>query len=262
LSSEADAPAADDAAAAAAEQTPVEETAPVDEAREAMVATLRDALGDAVLEHHVSAGDDVWVRVAREDWRAVAEAARDQLGCTYFSFLSAVDWLPSPFGRDMDAIEDVEKAREDTFGEGPRGGITIDVSEPEGGWATGIAGGATRFQLLARLEKPGEDAGITFKADLPDGDLVAPTWSDLFAGADWHEREAWEMFGVSFTDHPGLSHIYLPGEFEGNPLRKDFPLLARRVKPWPGIVDVEPMPGEDEPTETAADAATETEGAS
>ena len=39
--------------------------------------------------------------------------------------------------------------------------------------------------------------------------------------------------------------MYLPTEFEGYPLRKDFPLLARMVKPWPGIVDVEPMPTED-----------------
>jgi NADH-quinone oxidoreductase subunit C len=215
-----------------------------------MVATLREALGDAVLEHHVRAGDDVWVRVDRAVWREAAEVARDRLGCSYFSFLSAIDWLPSPFGRDMDAVEDAEKARADAPGEGPQG-ITIDVSEPEGGWDTGIAGGSTRFQLLARLEKPGEDAGVTFKADLPDGDLVAPTWCDLFAGADWHEREAWEMFGIAFTGHPGLSHIYLPGEFEGNPLRKDFPLLARRVKPWPGIVDVEPMPGEDPAAEAA-----------
>ena len=71
----------------------------------------------------------------------------------------------------------------------------------------------------------------------------------VYAGANWHEREAWEMFGITFTGHPGLRHIYLPGEFEGNPLRKDYPLLARRVKPWPGIVDVEAMPGEDEDSE-------------
>jgi NADH-quinone oxidoreductase subunit C len=51
------------------------------------------------------------------------------------------------------------------------------------------------------------------------------------------------MYGVTFTGHPGLRHMYLPSEFEGHPLRKDFPLLARMVKPWPGIVDVEPMPG-------------------
>ncbi|OWY61771.1 hypothetical protein B7486_62015 [cyanobacterium TDX16] len=177
-----------------------------------------------------------------------AEAVRDRLGCTYFSFLSAIDWMASPFGRDMTAAED-----EDTV-------PVIDTSEPEGGWVTGYAGGATRFQLLARLEKPGEDRGITLKADLPDGDLRVDTWSGLFAGADWHERETWEMFGIDFTGHPGISHIYLPGEFEGNPLRKDFPLLARRVKPWPGIVDVEPMPGEDEPDEAAtADAGTEGE---
>lgn len=50
------------------------------------------------------------------------------------------------------------------------------------------------------------------------------------------------MFGITFVGHPDLRHLYLPGEFEGNPLRKDFPLLARLVKPWPGVVDVEPMP--------------------
>jgi NADH-quinone oxidoreductase subunit C len=59
------------------------------------------------------------------------------------------------------------------------------------------------------------------------------------------------MFGISFEGHPGLRHLYLPGEFEGHPLRKDFPLLARLVKPWPGIVDVEPMPGEPASAEDA-----------
>jgi NADH-quinone oxidoreductase subunit C len=48
-------------------------------------------------------------------------------------------------------------------------------------------------------------------------------------------------------------HLYLPGGFEGHPGRKDFPLLARMVKPWPGLVDVEPMPGED-PEESDAEA--------
>jgi NADH-quinone oxidoreductase subunit C len=54
------------------------------------------------------------------------------------------------------------------------------------------------------------------------------------------------MYGITFDGHPYLRHIYLPTGFEGHPLRKDFPLLARLVKPWPGIVDVEPMPGEDD----------------
>ena len=77
-------------------------------------------------------------------------------------------------------------------------------------------------------------------------DLTLASWTGVFAGADWHERECWEMYGISFDGHPSLRHIYLPSGFEGNPLRKDYPLLARRLKPWPGIVDVEQMPGDDD----------------
>lgn len=234
-----DAPAEGTDAATGADEGGADEAepeAPVDEAREALAATLREALGDAVVDHHVEPGADVWVRVERDAWVEAAEAARDRLGCRYFSFLSAIDWLPSPYGRDMDAQEDLEAG-------------TVDASEADAphtaagaALETGHAGGATRFQLLARLEQPGADLGVLLKADLPDDDLSAPTWRETFAGADWHEREAWEMFGIDFTGRDDLRHIYLPGAFEGNPLRKDFPLLARRVKPWPGIVDVEPMP--------------------
>ncbi len=83
------------------------------------------------------------------------------------------------------------------------------------------------------------------KADLDPDDPRIDSLVPLFRGADWHERETWEMYGVEFDGHPGLRHLYLPGEFEGYPLRKDFPLLARIVKPWPGLVNVEPMPGEE-----------------
>ena len=54
------------------------------------------------------------------------------------------------------------------------------------------------------------------------------------------------MFGITFDGLADVRHIYLPTEFEGHPLRKEFPLLARVVKPWPGIVDVEPMPGQED----------------
>jgi NADH-quinone oxidoreductase subunit C len=68
------------------------------------------------------------------------------------------------------------------------------------------------------------------------------------------------MYGFDFVGHPNLIHLYLPGEFEGFPLRKDFPLLAREVKPWPGLVDVEPMPEAPAPAD-APDAAAEGSGA-
>ena len=98
--------------------------------------------------------------------------------------------------------------------------------------------------MFARLSRPTDHVGLTLKVDVPDDSLTIESWSHVYAGANWHERETWEMFGITFAGHPQLAHMYLPSSFEGHPLRKDFPLLARIVKPWPGIVDVEPMPAD------------------
>jgi NADH-quinone oxidoreductase subunit C len=210
-----------------------EEAVEVDERREAVVESLRGELGDALVGTHVAPGHDVWARVALDSWVTAGTYARDGLRCQYFEFLSAIDWLPSPFGRDMDSQEDLIV----------HGGTTKDP-EP---MTTGVAGGDTRFQLLARVHDPVGGLGVLLKADLGDDPdaLVARSWVSVYAGANWHERETAEMFGITFEGHPNLAHMYLPGAFEGHPLRKDFPLLSRRVKPWPGIVDVEPMPGEE-----------------
>ena len=83
---------------------------------------------------------------------------------------------------------------------------------------------------------------VTFSADLPSESPRVASLVDLYSGANWHEREAHEMFGIHFAGHPNLTHLYLPDGFAGNPLRKSFPLLSREVKPWPGDVDVEAMP--------------------
>ncbi len=189
------------------------------------------ALGEALVGSHISAGE-LWLRVDRDSWAELAGWLRDTEGFTFFSFLSAIDWLPSPFGRDMDSAVD----------------NVLDPPEPKEAppTETGVAGGDTRFQLLARVNDVSTGRSVIAKADLPDDDLRVRSWVPVYPGADWHEREAWEMFGIDFDGHPGLRHIYLPGEFEGHPLRKDYPLLARRVKPWPGLVDVELMPEADD----------------
>ena len=66
-----------------------------------------------------------------------------------------------------------------------------------------------------------------------------------------YKREAYEMFGISFTNHPNLEKLYLPDGYEGNPMLKSFELISREVKPWPGEVDVEGMPEESESDESA-----------
>ncbi|MGH2821018.1 MAG: NADH-quinone oxidoreductase subunit C [Actinomycetota bacterium] len=73
-----------------------------------------------------------------------------------------------------------------------------------------------------------------------DGDAPrCPTITGLYRGAEWHERETHEMFGVVFEGHPHLVNLYLPEDFEGYPLRKSFKLPGRVVKEWPGAKDPE-----------------------
>jgi NADH-quinone oxidoreductase subunit C len=215
---------------------------PGDGLREGIVDELRRRLGESLVDAHLIPNDDLWVRVATDAWRPAGEALLD-MGFEYFCFLSALDWLPSPFGRGED-----------------------DPTEPPPERSTevvqGYAGGDTRFQVFARVTDPRRHVGVTIKADVPDDTMSVESWYTVYAGANWHERETNEMFGIGFAGHPDLRHIYLPGEFEGYPLRKDFPLLARIVKPWPGIVDVEPMPAEEVEDVTEAGGAEGAEEAS
>jgi NADH-quinone oxidoreductase subunit C len=211
-----------------------------DDRREALLAVFAERLGDAVLEHHIRPGQGLWIRVANEAWATAAEIAQGPADVPFFDFLSAIDWMPSPYGRYEDSSVDVPFPP-------PMPDPSLTVQ--------GYAGGDTRMQMLASTARVGTDLRVFLKADLADDDPRIATWSRIFAGAAWHEREAWEMFGITFDGLADVRHLYLPSEFEGNPLRKEFPLLARVVKPWPGIVDVEPMPGGDDEEEEAAEGA-------
>ncbi|CAN5743050.1 hypothetical protein BH24ACT6_BH24ACT6_02480 [soil metagenome] len=230
--------ASDEADASEASQDHVPEREP-DPVRDALVAELKQALGDGFVESHIIAGKYVWVRVDASAWLGAATELKAS-GFTFFSFLSAIDWMPSPYG----------KGEEDPTAESAPRSTAI---------TQGYAGGETRFQVFARLVDLSRRLGVTLKADVPEETMAVDSWSRLYAGANWHEREAHEMFGISFTGHPDLRNLYLPGEFEGHPLRKDFPLLARMIKPWPGIVDVEPLPPED-PNDDDAGTSDESQG--
>jgi NADH-quinone oxidoreductase subunit C len=210
-------------------ETPDTAEEPVDELRAGLLAAFEAELGDAVVGSAIKPGVQLWVRIRPDAWRAAGELARSKLRCRYFCFLSAIDWLPSPWGRYEDAEVDQP----------------LPPADLEAQIATGVAGGDTRLQVFARVASVERHFGIVLKVDVPDDTLTIDSWVPVYAGADWHERETWEMFGITFAGHPDLRHIYLPSDFEGHPLRKDYPLLARVVKPWPGIVDVEPMPGEE-----------------
>ncbi len=198
---------------------------PGDGLREGIVDALRADLGEHLLDTHLVPQDDLWVRVAAESWAFAAQSLKAQ-GFDYFCFISAIDWLPSPYGKGEDDPE-------------------AEPFVPSTEIKQGYAGGETRFQLLARVTDLSRHVSVTLKSDVPES-MSMPTWIGSYSGANWHERETHEMFGIGFAGHPDLRNLYLPGGFEGYPLRKDFPLLSRMVKPWPGIVDVEPMPKSDD----------------
>ncbi len=228
----------------------VEEEVTTDPVREAIANAFHDALGDGFIEHHIHPGSDLWIRIAASSWVEAATFARTKLGMTWLDFISAIDWLPNPYGREMEAEQDWVAQGKDPASAG-------DSSDPAAEIVTGVAGGDTRFQMMLRVYSIEEHIGVTIKADLDDENPAIATLIPVYAGASWHEREVWEMFGIDIIGHPDKRVLYLPTGFEGNPLRKDFPLVARRVKPWPGIVDVEAMPGDDADGEPDADAAAE-----
>ena len=194
---------------------------------EEMAARLQaGGLGGDTVVRSESVFDDFVVRVVPSAWRRAGELARDQLECDYLSFIAGIDWAPAPKEGGEEASGDTSQPAqptEMTFG------------------ATGSAG---RFQVFAHVQSTRHHWGLTLKTDLDETTPTLESWVSVYPGADWHERECWEMYGFVFEGHPSLRHLYLPSNFEGHPLRKDFPLLARVVKPWPGLVDVEAMPGE------------------
>ncbi len=91
-----------------------------------------------------------------------------------------------------------------------------------------------RIEILDHVYSVERRQRVTAKCDLPRNSPRVDSATGVYAGADWHEREAHEMMGVFFAGHPRLRRLLLPDWFEGFPLRKDFELAARVEKPWPG----------------------------
>ena len=142
-------------------QTPQGDTAPAalpgDGLREGIVDTLRNDIGDALIDTLLKPNDDLWVRVSAESWLATGQALK-AAGFTYFCFLSAIDWMPSPFGNSQDDPDDEPKK--------------IDMTIKQG-----YTGGETRMQVFARLTDIDRHVGLTIKADVADDNQVVDSWS-------------------------------------------------------------------------------------
>ena len=116
----------------------------------------------------------VSVSLGLPQWQPAARFAREQLGCLFFSFLTAVDW------------------------------------KEQG------------MEILCRVENLDARVAVMLRTRLAPGADRCPTLTGVWRGADWMERECWDMFGVRFEGHPDLRRILLGEDWEGHPLRKDY----------------------------------------
>ncbi|MFI6584905.1 NADH-quinone oxidoreductase subunit C [Embleya sp. NPDC050493] len=107
-------------------------------------------------------------------------------------------------------------------------------------WLTGVDELADGFDVVAHVCAIPTGPRLLLRTRVPREAAVLATATGVYAGARWHERETHEMFGIVFTDHPGLDPLLLPDGFEGHPLRKEFVLASRVAKAWPGAKE----PGE------------------
>ena len=103
-----------------------------------------------------------------------------------------------------------------------------------------------RFEVVAHLLSLRHGHRLRLKARVGDqdgSDVRIASLTDLWASANWMERECYDMFGVLFVGHPDLRRILLYPEFEGHPLRKDYP--ANRIQPlvpYRDVPDVDKLP--------------------
>jgi NADH-quinone oxidoreductase subunit C len=81
---------------------------------------------------------------------------------------------------------------------------------------------AERFEVVVNLLSLTARQRIRVRVQVPEADATIPTLFDMFPGTEAMEREAFDMFGIVFTDHPDLTRILMPEDWEGYPLRKDY----------------------------------------
>ena len=97
---------------------------------------------------------------------------------------------------------------------------------------------APRFEVALNLLSTGKSQRIIISTRVPYNDPSVPTVTGVFAGANFYEREAYDLLGVDFPGHPDLTRILMPDDWQGHPLRKDYNVGAVPVEFKAGSVDV------------------------
>jgi NADH-quinone oxidoreductase subunit C len=170
---------------------------------------LRAAMPGAVIGEHTRAGDDT-VILRRE------------------ALLPAMTWLRDDAIARMDMLVDVTAV--DCLG------LPAEARRALSPLAEGEA--TARFEVVYYLLSLALGHRLRVKVLLEADDAEVPSLVPLWKAANWGEREVWDMFGIRFAGHPDLRRILLYEEFQGHPLRKDYPQRGHQpLVPMPGLAD-------------------------
>jgi len=88
---------------------------------------------------------------------------------------------------------------------------------------------APRFEVVSHLHSVEKDQRVRLKCRLDGASVAIESVTSVWRGAGWYEREVFDLFGICFANHPDLRRIMLPDDWEGHPLRKDYPVTGGRI---------------------------------
>lgn len=172
------------------------EAEPVPEPVNPIVARLREAFGEAIERDEMISGQLV-VRVERGQIVDICTLLRDDPS-THFDHLA-----------DITAV--------DYLSYNPDGG-------PPG------EGRTPRFDVVYSLYSITHNHRVRLKVGLDESDPTVPSVTPVWPAANWAERETFDMYGITFTGHPALRRILMPDDWQGHPLRKDYPLIEEEIE--------------------------------
>jgi len=184
-----------------------------------ITATLQDRFPQHLLRAHRYRGQET-VLLKREGLLDVARALRDEpaLAFDFLMDLTCVDYLR--FGKSLHSAPRLTTPSPLPYYSTPK-------PTPER-WERSVPPEAYRFELVYHFYSTAHNQRVRLKVPLAASDPAADSLTGLWQAANWFEREVWDMFGIRFTGHPDLRRILLYEEFQGHPLRKDYPSNKRQ----------------------------------
>jgi NADH-quinone oxidoreductase subunit C len=177
-----------------------------------MLRRVTELLGDRIVEHRSFRGDDR-IHVAREHIVEVGQILRDDAELAFDLLLdvTAIDYLGQP--DDFEITREVWDQERPVLRRQPASRHEI-VLPPRGP--------NPRFAVVYHLTSTTRLHRLRIKCRVPEDDPSIPSLTPVWPGANWLERETYDLYGIQFTGHPDLRRIYLNEEFVGHPLRKDY----------------------------------------